>query len=91
MAELLQRHDGLARLGALLHASKQRMEIVRPCLPGALTRFVTPGAVDAEGWTLLAANAAIAAKLRHIHPHMELLLREQGMQPWRIRIKLLAG
>ena len=39
--------------------------MVRPLLPAALARHVRPGPVDAEGWSLLAANAGVAAKLRH--------------------------
>jgi len=64
------------------------MEIVAPCLPGALKRFVQPGPVDEEAWTLLAANAAVAAKLRHMQPRLEELLAEQGLLPSRVRVKV---
>ncbi len=64
------------------------METVRPALPGALTRFVKPGPVDEEGWTVLAANAAVAAKLRHLQPRLEQMLEEAGLLPARVRVKV---
>jgi hypothetical protein len=88
IAQALSQHDGLARLGILLMESNRRMALVQPCLPGALVRFVKPGPVDEEGWTLLAANAAVAAKLRHLHPRLEDLLQEAGLHPYRVRIKV---
>ncbi len=88
IAQALSQHEGLARLGLLLAQSHQRMELIKPCLPGALVRFVKPGPVDEEGWTLLAANAAVAAKLRHLHPGLEALLQEAGCVPFKVRIKV---
>jgi len=64
------------------------MDLIKPCLPGALVRFVRPGPIDEEGWSLLAANAAVAAKLRHLQPRLEELLKESGLQPSRVRIKV---
>ena len=84
----LQKHEGLARLGMLIRESNRRMAIVLPALPGALTRFVKPGPVDEAGWTLLAANAAVAAKLRHLQPRLEQMLEEQGLQPAKVRVKV---
>ena len=88
IAQALQQHDGLARLGVLMRESNRRMEIIRPALPGAMSRFVKPGPVDEEGWTLLAANAAVAAKLRHLQPRLEQMLEELGLQPARVRVKV---
>lgn len=88
IARALAGHEGLARLGRLLHESNRRMAVVLPALPGTLSRFVRPGPVDEEGWSLLAANAAVAAKLRHLQPHLEAMLAEQGIQPHQIRIKV---
>jgi hypothetical protein len=50
---------------------------------------VKPGPVDEAGWSLLAANAAVAAKLRQLVPLLEAALREQGFQaiPTRIRVQ----
>ncbi|CAN5233698.1 hypothetical protein BH11PSE10_BH11PSE10_00920 [soil metagenome] len=88
IAQALKQHDGLARLGVLIRESNRRMDIIRPALPGALTRFVKPGPVDEEGWTLLAANAAVAAKLRHLQPRLEQMLQELGLQPAKVRVKV---
>lgn len=87
--QALGKHEGLARLGVLLRESNRRFEIIRPALPGALTRFVKPGPIDEEGWSLLAANAAVAAKLRHLQPRLEQMLEEEGLRPAKVRIKVL--
>ena len=88
IAQALDGHSGLARLGVLLRESNRRLEIVAPALPGALTRFVRPGPIDEECWTLLAANAAVAAKLRQLQPRLEQMLQEEGLQPARLRVKV---
>lgn len=85
----LARHQGLARLGLLMQESNRRMAIVSVALPGAMTRFVKAGPIDEEGWTLLAANAAVAAKLRQLQPRLLELLAEQGIPPAKLRIKVL--
>lgn len=87
--QALEQHTGLARLGYLMQESNRRMAIVSVALPGALTRFVRPGPVDEEGWTLLAANAAVAAKLRQLQPRLLELLAEQGVAAGKLRIKVL--
>jgi hypothetical protein len=88
IAQAMRQHDGLARLGLLIRESNRRMDTVRPALPGALSRFVKPGPVDEEGWTMLAANAAVAAKLRHLQPRLEQMLEEAGLLPARVRVKV---
>ncbi|HEX2012607.1 MAG TPA: hypothetical protein VJN44_16900 [Roseateles sp.] len=85
----LAQHQGLARLGVLLQESNRRMAIVGVALPGAMRRFVQAGPIDEEGWTLLAANAAVAAKLRQLQPRLLELLAEQGIPPAKLRIKVL--
>ena len=37
----------------------------------ALMASVQPGPLDEDGWSLLVANAAVAAKLRHLLPRLE--------------------
>jgi len=88
IARALAAHEGLAHLGRMLHESRRRMALIQAALPDALSRFVKPGPVDEEGWSLLAANAAIAAKLRQLQPRLEELLAEQGIQPCKVRIKV---
>ncbi len=91
ISQALAQHQGLARLGLLMQESQRRMTLVAPALPGAMTRFVKAGPIDEEGWTLLAANAAVAAKLRQLQPRLEAKLQEHGLQPSRVRIKVQQG
>ena len=57
-------------------------------MPAALAAHVRPGPVDESGWSLLAANAAVAAKLRQLQPRLEDLLRERGWEVSAIRVKV---
>lgn len=88
VSEALRRSAPLTQLRARLQESADRFEAIRGALPGALARHVRPGPIDEEGWSLLVANAAVAAKLRQIKPHLESLLREQGWQVSSIRIRV---
>ncbi|PTT90191.1 hypothetical protein DBR42_06470, partial [Pelomonas sp. HMWF004] len=66
VAQALRAHEGLARLGERLEASRRRLRTIAPALPGNLLASVQAGPLDETGWSLLAANAAVAAKLRHL-------------------------
>jgi hypothetical protein len=88
VSEALRRSAPLAQLRARLQDSADRFAAIRDALPGALARQVTAGPVDEEGWSLLAANAAVAAKLRQLKPRLEDLLRQQGWQVSSIRIRV---
>lgn len=88
VAQALRQHEGLARLGERLEASRRRLRVIAPALPVNLLASVQSGPLDEEGWSLLVANAAVAAKLRHLLPRLEALLAQAGL-PGRIRIKLL--
>jgi hypothetical protein len=59
-------------------------------LTGALLAYVKPGPVDGEGWSLLAANASVAAKLRQLKPRFEDMLRDAGWSMTSVRIKVSA-
>ena len=87
VAQALRAHEGLARLGERLEASRRRLRVITPALPGNLITSIQPGPLDEEGWSLLVANAAVAAKLRHLLPRLEALLAQAGL-PGRIRVKL---
>ena len=87
VAQALRAHESLVRLGERLDASRRRLHIITPVLPGSLVTSIQPGPLDEEGWSLLVANAAVAAKLRHLLPRLEALLAQAGL-PGRIRIKL---
>lgn len=70
-----------------LEESSRRYAAIRPCLPEALVAHVSPGPVDDTGWTLIAANASVAAKLRHLQPAMESRLSGLGFRDLPMRIK----
>jgi len=84
----LQRTPALAQLRQRLQDSNARFGVIRGLLPAALAPHVKPGPVDDEGWTLLAANASVAAKLRQLQPRLEETLRERAWQVIAIRIKV---
>jgi len=88
LAQALQRSEPLVRLGQLLRDSAARFDAIRPCLPAALAPHVKPGPVDELGWSLLAANASVAAKLRQLQPRLEAVLKERGWEVSAIRIKV---
>ena len=81
--------EPLVRLQAALRDSQARFEAVRALLPGPLAAQVRPGPVDAEGWSLLASNAGVAAKLRHLRPALEDALRTAGWPQPVVRVKVL--
>ena len=85
--QALSRSPPLAQLSQLLRESNARYDVIRPLLPESLAPHVKPGPVDEQGWSLLAANAAVAAKLRQLQPRLETELRNRGWQVSAIRVK----
>jgi len=77
--QALSRHGTLAQLGARLQASQRHLAAISLALPGAMRQFVQAGTLDEQGWTVVAHNAAIATKLRHMQPVLLRLLQEQGL------------
>jgi hypothetical protein len=63
-------------------------EAIRGTLPSALAAHVRPGPLDGEGWSLLAANPAVAAKLRQLQPRLQARLVECGWPALALRIKV---
>jgi hypothetical protein len=88
ITEALERSIPLAQLRQRLLDSEARFQAIRVLLPKLLSSHVKPGPVDAEGWTLLAANSAVAAKLRQLQPRLEAGLQDSGWQVSAIRIKV---
>lgn len=86
--EALHRSAPLAHLQQLMQESKARFAAIRPQLTAALAAHVQPGPVDELGWSLLAANASVAAKLRQLQPRLEDALRSAGWATATIRIKV---
>jgi hypothetical protein len=88
IAEALRASAPLGRLAERLRLSNSLFAAVAPVVPPALLAWVSAGPVDDEGWSLLCANAAVAAKLRQLVPHLEQRLREVGQPVAAIRIKV---
>jgi len=81
--------DGtLANLLARVRASQERLDALAGVLPAPLRTHLRAGPLDDDGWTLLAANAAIAAKLRHLLPTIAEALAAKGWQATAIRVKV---
>jgi len=89
--QVLQQSAPLARLQQLMRDSNARFDAIRASLPPAMAPHVKPGPVDDAGWSLLAANASVAAKLRQLQPRLEEILRERGWQVNAIRVKVQSG
>jgi hypothetical protein len=88
LSDALQASEPLARLAERLRESKRRFDCIAPVLPGALAAQAKPGPVDVHGWTVLAANAAVAAKLRQLVPLLAAELDKAGLAALPIRIKV---
>jgi Dna[CI] antecedent, DciA len=82
--------DSLTGLAARLLESQRRFDAVAGLLPEAIAREVRPGPIDDEGWSVLASNAAIAAKLRHLLPRLNDELRSRSFRDLPIRVRLRA-
>lgn len=89
LTEALRLSTPLADIRRRLQESARRLEAIRPCIPPALLAHVQAGPVDDEGWTLLAANAAVAAKLKQLRPRLEETLRAEACPTPNVRIKVL--
>jgi hypothetical protein len=90
LARALDQNASLADLGRRLVQSNARYAAICMHLPEPLRAQVRPGPIDDEGWSLLASNAAVAAKLRHLLPRLADTLREQGWPELPIRVHIRA-
>lgn len=88
LSQVLDENAALRRLTQRLRESEQRFATATQLLPARLREQLRAGPVDDEGWTLLASNAAVAAKLRQLLPRLEQRLRDAGFSDKRIRIHL---
>jgi hypothetical protein len=87
LARALDGNETLAGLGQRLALSRQRFEAIRPLLPEGWAQDLRPGPIDEEGWSLIAPNAAVAAKLRHHLPRLQTALQERGWPDLTIRVR----
>ena len=88
IGEALDANQALGNLLGRLRESERRYGLISPALPPAMRAWVRPGPLDDEGWTLLVPNSAVAAKLRHSLPTLQLLLAEAGCSPLPLRVKV---
>ncbi len=88
LSEALQRSVPLADLRRRLQESAICLNAIKSSLPAGLLPHVQAGPIDAEAWTLLAANASVAAKLKQLRPRLEQALTLQACPARVIRIKL---
>ena len=89
ISDALRGHAALAQLGSRLEASRQRLQLIEVLLPPPMRTHLQAGPVDEEGWTLLVASSAVAAKLRQLLPRLEERLHQAGIRPARIRVRML--
>jgi hypothetical protein len=88
LAGAIAGNDSLSGLAARLRESSARLEAIAPLLTDGLAHGLRPGPIDDEGWSLLASNAAVAAKLRHLLPRLSEALRCRGFRELPIRIRV---
>ncbi len=88
IAEVMRTSQTLSRLIDRLRESNAMYASILPLLPQALAASVRAGPLDEAGWSLLGANAAVAAKLRQLAPRFEERLRERGHAVVAVRIKV---
>ncbi len=88
IGEALQASAPLGRLAERLRHSNALLAAVAPALPAALAPQVSAGPIDENGWSLLCTNAAVAAKLRQLVPHLERRLGDAGLAVAAIRVKV---
>jgi hypothetical protein len=89
LAEALDASEPLVRLASRLRRSRDLFAAIAGLLPAGLAPHVQAGPADDEGWSLLCANAAVAAKLRQLVPRLERQLLDRGLAVASIRIKVL--
>jgi Dna[CI] antecedent, DciA len=88
---LMQAVEAAPTLARLVSAAKQSQECLLAAghlLPGALRSGVQAGPIDNGVWCLLAANSAVAAKLRQISPSIVSCVQAKGYMIASIRIKV---
>ena len=88
VADAIASNAGLADLLERLRESQDRLLAVAALLPDPLRAAVHAGALDTEGWTLLADDPSAAAKLRQMIPAIDAAARQAGFAPRPIRVKV---
>lgn len=79
----------MQRLGVLITQSQSLLRGIAYLLPKLSPNAIRAGPIDEQGWCLLVSNAAVASKLRQLVPDIERHLLTSGIQPAKVRIKIL--
>ncbi len=90
IGQALAGSEPLVALTQRLRASQARLDAVLPLLAPAMRPHVKAGPIDETGWTLLATNSAVSAKLRQMLPALEAHLRTCGWPGPPVRVKMLS-
>jgi hypothetical protein len=91
LARALDQSTPLAALMARVRDSQARFDAISALIPEPMRLDVRPGPLDDEGWSLLAASNAAAAKLRQIVPDISQQLVQNGWKPIAIRVRVQSG
>lgn len=90
ITEALGAHHVLGQLLARVRQSQARFDAIQTTLPRSLRPHVRPGVLDDSSWHLMAANAAVAAKLKQCLPLVSQVLRDAGWPTLALKIKIQA-
>ena len=90
LATALGRNDSLSSILQRLRLSQARLQAITPALSPGLRAAVSAGPLDETAWVLLAANGAVAAKLRQMVPDLQATLLAAGWDGTPIKIKVLS-
>jgi hypothetical protein len=88
VSEAVEHAPSLASLAQRAQQSAYWLRLVSPLMPAALRTGVQAGPLQDQQWCLIAANSAVAAKLRQLAPALAAHLRSRGCDVQDIRIKI---
>ena len=88
VSRALEKSETLSSIMDRLRASQACLAVVKAQLPPAMAAHIKSGAIDHEGWTILAPNAAASAKLRQLVPRFMAALNQKGLSVPAIRVKV---
>lgn len=86
--QALTENEAMQNLARRLAQSRACMDAVKADIPTPLHPYVEAGPVDEKGWTLIAANAAVASKLRQCKMAIESTLQRSCLGVCAVRIHI---
>jgi len=90
LEQVVDSAPSLAHLSAMARDTQNRLRAITPLLPVSLRPHIQSGGVENDVWCLLAANSAVAAKLKQTLPALSAHLRSKGWNVNTIRVKVKA-